>query len=361
MSSLEHTDESALSGPKTSEKRRAQNRAAQKTYREKRKRKLQELERLAVSAGLITPPESQGQSPEAGKANSEASASDPPPSNAGAASASGDALMAAMEEEFDLDAIMDPAWLADDAQGESPTASFLTMDPPAFATTDPLSPPSSLTIRKSCLPDMLGPGQGWSGQITSPESIVFADPLLNTLRLQTTSLEWAFCQNLFQLGLNDLNCDDEVISPFYRADAASSPDPDAIIKSVQETFAYLKRDLRPTREQITVRHPAHLDALPFPYMRARVIELSAKTPPLFDQNEMFMDLISGGLVCWGSISMRPGASPSGGGAPWDSRSWEAKTWFLAKWSFIVGGDDSELSRSSEWWREMRGVGHEIGF
>jgi hypothetical protein len=362
MPSLDHAaDESALSGPKTSEKRRAQNRAAQKTYREKRKRKLQELERLAASAGLITPPETQQHSPEAGKTTSEASASDPPASNGFAASASADSLMAAMEEEFDLDAIIDPAWMADEAQGGSPTAPFIATDLPTFTNMEPISPPSSLTLRKSCFPEILGPGQEWGGQLASPDSIVFADPLMNTLRLHATSLEWAFCQNLFQLGLSDLACDDEIVSPFYRADAQSSPDPDALIKSVQETFAYLKRDLRPTKEQITARHPAYLDALPFPYMRARLIELTAKDPPMFDQNEMMMDLANGGLICWGSISMRPGGAPLGGGAPWDSRSWEAKTWFLAKWSFIVGGDDSELSRSSEWWREMRGVGQGIGF
>src|ERR1700748_639951 len=47
----------AIPAPKASEKRRAQNRAAQKTYREKRKRRLQELEHLAASAasaGLIS-------------------------------------------------------------------------------------------------------------------------------------------------------------------------------------------------------------------------------------------------------------------------------------------------------------------
>src|ERR1700761_3774720 len=43
-------DDVTLSAPKASEKRRAQNRAAQKTYREKRKRRLQQLEQLAASA-----------------------------------------------------------------------------------------------------------------------------------------------------------------------------------------------------------------------------------------------------------------------------------------------------------------------
>jgi hypothetical protein len=360
MPSLGHaSDESALSGPKTSEKRRAQNRAAQKTYREKRKRKLQELERLAASAGLISPPESQHHSPEAATAGSEPSA-DLPASNDGAAA---DTLMAAMEDEFDLDAIIDPAWLADDAQGSSPALPFDTLDPPQFAGLDSTMPQhTSLTLRKSCIGQLSAvPGQEWASQLASPDSIVFADPLMNTLHLHTASLEWAFCQNLFQLGIADTSCDDNTISHFYRADAGSAPDPDAIVKSVQDTFAYLKRDLRPTREQITISHPAYLDALPFPCMRARLIELSATDSPMFDQNEMMMDLAGGGLVCWGSVSTRPGAAPAGGGAPWDSRSWEAKTWFLAKWSFIVGGDDSELSRSSEWWREMRGIGQGVGF
>src|ERR1700759_5484693 len=55
----------AIPAPKGSEKRRAQNRAAQKTDREKRKRRLQELEQLAASAGLLdnSTSESNSQSP----------------------------------------------------------------------------------------------------------------------------------------------------------------------------------------------------------------------------------------------------------------------------------------------------------
>ena len=133
------------------------------------------------------------------------------------------------------------------------------------------------------------------------------------------------------------------------------------IKSVQKTFSCLKPDLRPTKEQITISHPSYVDCLPFPEVRSRIIELLAHDPPLFDEDEFWHDVEKDALMCWGSISVRPGNHTAAGGAPWDARSWEAKTWFLAKWSFVVGGEDGELSRSSAWWREMRGVSQGFSF
>jgi hypothetical protein len=360
------SDVPAPSGLKTSEKRRAQNRAAQKTYREKRKRKLQELERLAASAGLISPPESEGYSPQSGKdhPSSSVSASEEPPAvNVVIKSASSDPLLANVGEIFDFDAIVDPSWLTEDVQDDSSTATPLTTDSPeqSDGAATQLSHPMSLVTKRSTPLYPYMPAQELANTLATRNSIEFADPLMNTLRLQKTNLWMAFYQNVFQLGHTDLTCAEDIISPFYRSDLRLSSDPDSIVKSVQTTFSSMKRDLRPTKEQITISHPAYIDALPFPQMRSRIIELSSHEPPLINDDELWDDLENGGLTCWGSISVRPGVAPSGGGAPWDSRSWEAKTWFLAKWSFIIGGDDSDLSRSSEWWREMRGVGQGFSF
>jgi hypothetical protein len=39
---------------------------------------------------------------------------------------------------------------------------------------------------------------------------------------------------------------------------------------------------------------------------------------------------------------------------WDVRSWEAKVWFLKKYWWLLGGEEGELVRQSEWWRSVRG-------
>jgi hypothetical protein len=54
------------------------------------------------------------------------------------------------------------------------------------------------------------------------------------------------------------------------------------------------------------------------------------------------------LTCWGGIN---GAHT---GTPWDARSWEATEEFIQKWSNIVGGEEGELARNSQWWRSLRG-------
>jgi len=198
------------------------------------------------------------------------------------------------------------------------------------------------------------------GSFTPPPPTA-ADPYMNTLQLHQTTVCWAFYQNVLHIGLDETNCAEDSVSPFYRPEVVSRPDSDALLKSVQSTFSCLKPDLRPTRIQITTPHPGYVDALPFPSVRSRIIELMANDPPLFDEEELWRDIEAGGLMCWGSIAVRRGQASVAGGAPWDSRSWEAKTWFLAKWSFIVGGEDGELGKASEWWREMRGVGQGFSF
>lgn len=119
--------------------------------------------------------------------------------------------------------------------------------------------------------------------------------------------------------------------------------------------------MRPTALQIAKPHPGYLDVFPFPTMRDKLIELMSSESTLFDEDELWKDIENDGLICWGTAGANGVAAPGGGGAPWDSRSWEAPLWFLTKWSWIVGGEDSELAISSEWWRNMRGVGQGFSF
>jgi Domain of unknown function (DUF3425) len=387
-------DDGGMSAPKASEKRRAQNRAAQKTYREKRKKRLQELEQLAVSAGLLSK----------STPSSSASASESPP---------------------DIDRLMDlpvtsTVELSDKTLPEvSLESTSLFQSDDLFPQSLSLDPPSTEPWQSSKIAPTLEAewatlSNGLSSFADFPDHHPFADnldivrnisesdsnnsndsnayqiskstrrslykdtrnsftvsgyypivklkhadPLANTLRLHQTTLCWAFYQNVLHIGLDESICADNSSSPFYRPEAAGESD--VLIQSVQNTFSCLKRDLRPTKEQITTPHPGYIDVLPFPEVRSRIIELLANDPPLFDEDEFWHDIENDALMCWGSISLRPGNHSSPGGAPWDARSWEAKTWFLAKWSFVVGGEDGELSRSSSWWREMRGVSQGFSF
>ncbi|KIW16727.1 hypothetical protein PV08_03916 [Exophiala spinifera] len=135
--------------------------------------------------------------------------------------------------------------------------------------------------------------------------------------------------------------------------------------------------LRPTPAQLLLPHPSYLDCIVFPFVREAAILASAKGQ--LDHVGLFMDLMNGGMVCWGGGSgastraarrdMGDGSSTrcsSRGGmrrdVAWDTRSWEAKKWFLKKWEWLVGSEEEEerrgdlfgIWRASRWWWSMRG-------
>ena len=95
------------------------------------------------------------------------------------------------------------------------------------------------------------------------------------------------------------------------------------------------------------------DVIPFASFRERAITAASTDPPLLDEDDLCVDLmLKEGLVCWGSA----GGGPRGmdAAAPWDTRSWEAKPWFLRKWWWLVGGNDDEMWENTRWWHMMRG-------
>lgn len=94
---------------------------------------------------------------------------------------------------------------------------------------------------------------------------------------------------------------------------------------------HIKLDLRPCASQILQPHSLYIDALPFPTLRERIIALRAVEPKVFEDVELWDDIASGGVVCWG------GRAEVGSGSPWDVRSWEVKGWFLWKWWMLTGG------------------------
>lgn len=184
-----------------------------------------------------------------------------------------------------------------------------------------------------------------------------ADPYANNIRIDTVCTVAALHNIGTHLGVNEeILCADESLSPFFRF-TANSVDfmvQSNMIKTVQQTFKSLKPDLRPSGQQITVKHHPCIDILPFPTLRDNFITHQDE----FDEDELFMDVLTG-LVCWGGggIGKRDRDINTGSastGTPWDSRSWEAKEWFLKKYWVLLGGEDGELVRQSEWWRGIRG-------
>lgn len=179
-----------------------------------------------------------------------------------------------------------------------------------------------------------------------------ADPYANHLRVEAFCIVSALHDLGAHLGFTmGLDCSYYSLSPFFR-DTLMSAD---MISAVQTIYKKtLKPDLRPNKEQITVKHLGFIDILPFPTLRRNMI----KHQDEFDKDELFQDMLTG-LVCWGGsgIGKRDRNLSTGyasTGTPWDARSWEARDWFVKKYWRLLGGEDGELVRQSEWWRSIRG-------
>ncbi|ETN40428.1 uncharacterized protein HMPREF1541_04705 [Cyphellophora europaea CBS 101466] len=128
--------------------------------------------------------------------------------------------------------------------------------------------------------------------------------------------------------------------------------------------------LRPRPVQYLHAHPSYLDCIVFPTMRERAVRASVEGR--LDHVEFFLDLMHGGLVCWGGSTPAGTCNTRGGkrgrtdvrGAQgqvaWDTRSWEAKGWFLKKWSWLCGeeaeeeGNGEGVWECSRWWWGVRG-------
>ncbi|KAK8128454.1 hypothetical protein PG984_009562 [Apiospora sp. TS-2023a] len=180
------------------------------------------------------------------------------------------------------------------------------------------------------------------------------EPYANHLRLETVCTLDAMFSLGTLLGIpSERMCPPETQSPFFRPGLDELSGVHAI-STVQKIFRTLKPDLRPGCEQVTVAHHPFIDCLPFPTLRRNLLVHRAH----IDAEQLQFDVIEG-LVCWGGagISKRDSKDSTGcasTGTPWDVRSWEAKECFLRKYWTLLGGEDGELVRQSEWWRGIRG-------
>ncbi|PTB47855.1 hypothetical protein M431DRAFT_101334 [Trichoderma harzianum CBS 226.95] len=151
-------------------------------------------------------------------------------------------------------------------------------------------------------------------------------------------------------------CADDSLSPFYRPSLEFADDAtrNRTIGMIQQMYKTLKPDLRPSAEQILVKHHPYIDILPFPTLRRNLIMHQKE----IDEDEFLNDTLTG-LICWGGVGkVRNDTDNVTGHAAaetaWDARSWEAKVWFLRKYWCLLGREDGELVRQSEWWRSVRG-------
>lgn len=111
------------------------------------------------------------------------------------------------------------------------------------------------------------------------------------------------------------------------------------LADIRAKFAATPKDLQPLDIQITVEHHVYLDVVPFPTFRERALRALTCDPPLFDEDELCVDVtVKGGLRVWGTQGNNRGMDAC---RSWDMRSWEPAPWFLKKYWFLCGGWEDE--------------------
>jgi hypothetical protein len=170
--------------------------------------------------------------------------------------------------------------------------------------------------------------------------------LMNHIRLRDMTFLAATLAIAASIGVTSEDYLNDRPSPFYLFANATSTQNAA--HYFEQT---VKPHLRPSLAQLSQPHASYLDLIIFPQFRERAVTFATNNPSMLDQQELFNDMLSGGLTCWGNADSGIGAR--GSGVPWDMRSWEAKPWFIRKWWFLLNKDD-EVKDTSSWWRQMRG-------
>ena len=185
------------------------------------------------------------------------------------------------------------------------------------------------------------PGQEFPRQTRAHSPPTVPDPWINHLQLLGESCFAETMAIALSLGISRPNYINDHPSPFSRAPLVD--------------YAHISADLQPTFEQRTLVHPRYLDCIIFPNFRSRAIELSSRGE--LDHCSLFLDLMHGGMICRGSQYPSADYGRSYGDAvPWSRQSWEARPWFIKKWSFLVGeGNPDNMESISQWWSTMRGA------
>ncbi|PVH93591.1 hypothetical protein DM02DRAFT_603799 [Periconia macrospinosa] len=172
---------------------------------------------------------------------------------------------------------------------------------------------------------------------------ILPDPLMNGILLRRQAPLEVFYHNCRQIGL----AFEEMALPTCRSPWYSPP-----LHGPQHNNTQILHldsvppDLKPTPAQLTIAHHPFWDTIPFPWIRERIITLSALEPPPFQWHELKADILRGGMVCWRSRAREEGV-------PWDRRSWEVRPWFGRKWGWLIE-EQGRVEQQSRWWRAMQG-------
>ncbi|KAI1349815.1 hypothetical protein F5Y01DRAFT_288172 [Xylaria sp. FL0043] len=372
-----NTEPKARLARRDPERRRLQNQRAQKKYRDKRRRRIIDLENLAasISSGNVevsssTPGALSQQSESANDVgNAHISALTSLQTSQGAGEAADQLSHFNADDYLVVRTDSSPASLLPNPLTQNEMTSLLS---PTKWPCDPSNSTyhgvanSTWTIELvDCGCPVLhvqirvpsGPGADHLGHVSHTLAFFnLPDPYANTLRLERMCTIQALERNCMAIGITlGMCCLADSVSPFFRRITRNTSADEHFIRSVQGIFQTIKPDLRPWPQQITVGHHPFIDVLPFPSVRANLIGSIG----MIDEDEFFRDSLSG-LVCWGGTGVsRRNTSGAGTGTPWDVRSWEAKQWFIQKWWFILGGDEGELIQQTKWWRSLRGEDEEL--
>ncbi|KAL6832039.1 hypothetical protein V8C40DRAFT_237709 [Trichoderma camerunense] len=207
-------------------------------------------------------------------------------------------------------------------------------------------PSNSHTVTASTRLDQTGVDGDHGGR--ERQTIIPPTPflLINHIRLRDMTFLAATLAIAASIGVTSEDYLNDRPSPFYLFSTATS------VQTAAHYFEQtVKPHLRPSLTQLSQPHASYLDLIIFPHFRERAVTFATNDPCMLDQEELFNDMISGGLTCWGNADN--GVGTRGNGVPWDMRSWEAKPWFTRKWWFLLK-EDNEMQDASNWWRQMRG-------
>jgi hypothetical protein len=132
------------------------------------------------------------------------------------------------------------------------------------------------------------PGLEWLGQ---PRPNIYA----NQINLTAMSYFKALVANANHLKVHpDVLMDDYAQSSFCMSDLENGE------HSRDHNTRNIALDLIPTSVQRSLPHHPIADLIPWPSFRSKFIMAMSTNPPMIDEDDLCLDVMGGGLRCWGS-------------------------------------------------------------
>ncbi|KAF2449533.1 hypothetical protein P171DRAFT_440036 [Karstenula rhodostoma CBS 690.94] len=345
---MELTQQSKKKAPykrRMTEKRRDQNRAAQKTYREKRKERLEQLELQTTALGNNNRDGRPGGSGPSSMPDIQSGYVIEDSSDINLELPGDNPSVPAPDSSFsDLKHLLK----GDDAPDLDELVEFALQEKPdltkiliAGLRLLKIEKETTMTIEKKRRPVAWATGNWSTLTSNNPPSAIYPlpDPAMNGIFLSRQSQIEVVFYNCMKIGLSI----EELMKPTCQSPWYS---PISTMPFSALELGRIPPDLIPTPAQIRYPHHPFMDAIPFPWFRERAITLASMDPPAYNLSELKKDVLRGGLVVWRSRGKEEGL-------PWDRRNWEVQPWFWEKWSWLIE-EQGRVEQQSKWWRSMRG-------